>query len=613
MKKNKKEQKGLSLISLTITVIVLIIITSMLIYNAKNGMKIRVVKMMENDVEVLDDKINAFYVKYGALPIEIKYIGEINFTPQANDGKEYYVIDLRAIEGVTLNYGLDFNSITNENDTLTKDDVYIINERSHHIYYAKGVQMDGVWYYTTEEDEEVPVKIVGRLDMEEKGEKGVKLTLNVSNRGEDEYKYKIYIEDKETGGARILKEGGPTTESIIEIEEFETFFDIGIKDAYAEITYNNGVVEEKTETNHVSKEDMKIKYREELEYFRDKVNGGKTYEGKTITQIANIDLKGSSSNRWTPIGTSETRTFKGTYEGNNHHIDNLYINSTLNYQGLFGSNAGTIKKLIIENGSVTTTLGKVAGISGYNTGKIIGCINKANVSSTVGYVEEGGCLRSDCGGIVGFNSYNGTVENCANFGNIFGNGKLIGGISGFTNGGSIIKCYNSGSITSNAQQIGGITGDLDGEKTDYTVTMESCYNVGVVTCQNSNIDAIKREDGTYCGVGGLVGCLYINTEIKNCYNAGNVTLKINTNLEDYFNNNYGSITGSKHGNENKITNTFYLDITCDRGQYDYINGNTSNNGIKTSAELKNLATTLGTNFKDDINNINKGYPILIWQ
>ena len=56
MKTNK--QKGISLISLTITVIVLIIITSMLIYNAKNGIRLRTLRMMENDVEVLDDKIN---------------------------------------------------------------------------------------------------------------------------------------------------------------------------------------------------------------------------------------------------------------------------------------------------------------------------------------------------------------------------------------------------------------------------------------------------------------------------------------------------------------------------------------------------------------------------
>ena len=156
MKKSKNS--GISLISLTITVIVLIIISSMLIYNAKNGIKMRNLNMMENDIEILDDKINSYYVRYGALPIEIRYIGDINFTMQPNESGEYYVIDLKAIEGVTLNYGLDFNSITNENDTLTKDDVYIIDAQSHHIYYARGIQQDGVWYYTTTVDSEVELQ-----------------------------------------------------------------------------------------------------------------------------------------------------------------------------------------------------------------------------------------------------------------------------------------------------------------------------------------------------------------------------------------------------------------------------------------------------------------------
>lgn len=613
MKTNK--QKGISLISLTITVIVLIIITSMLIYNAKNGIRVRALRMMENDIEVLDDKINAYYIRYGTLPIEIKYIGDINFTPQANDGEEYYVIDLRAIEGITLNYGLDFNSITNENDTIEKDDVYIINERSHHIYYAKGIQMDGAWYYTTEVVEEVPVKIIARLEMEEKGEKGVKLTLKASNRGEDEYRYKIYIEDQETGGARILKEGGLTKESTIEVEEFETFFDIGIKDAYAEITYDYGGREEKVETNHVSKEDMKIKYREELEYFRDKVNGGKTYEGQTITQIADINLQGSSSNRWTPIGTSEERTFKGIYEGRGHYIENLYINSTSNFQGLFGSNEGTIQNLTIESGTVTTTLGKVAGICGYNTGKIVGCINKANVSSTVGYIEktETGYLRSDCGGIAGLNSYEGRIENCANLGNIFANGKLCGGISGFTIGGSIIKCYNKGNITSNAQQVGGIAGDIDGVyeiEGDGTVIVDSCYNTGEIKSNNSNIDGIVSNlGGNSLGVGGLVGCVFSDSELRNCYNIGKVIFTNNPSLNNIQNNTYGSITGNTYGN---VSNTYYLNTTCNRGECNHT-GTINNNGIKTSSELKNLATTLGTNFKKDTNNINNGYPILNWQ
>ena len=74
MKKNIKNNKGLTLISLVVAVSILIIISTMLVYNAKNGSKMRTLYLMENDIELLNDKISAFYTKYGALPIEIQYI-----------------------------------------------------------------------------------------------------------------------------------------------------------------------------------------------------------------------------------------------------------------------------------------------------------------------------------------------------------------------------------------------------------------------------------------------------------------------------------------------------------------------------------------------------------
>ena len=158
----KINAKGISLISLTVAVCILIVLSSMMIYTTRNGIKIRAYKMLQNDIEILNDKINAYYVKYGALPAEIKYVNT-NFTKNidssgqkgANDGEDYYVIDLRALEGVTLNYGTDASKIQTEEDTAQYDDVYIINKESHHIYYARGINFDGVWYYTNDVDEEI--------------------------------------------------------------------------------------------------------------------------------------------------------------------------------------------------------------------------------------------------------------------------------------------------------------------------------------------------------------------------------------------------------------------------------------------------------------------------
>ena len=75
---------------------------------------------------------------------------------------------------------------------------------------------------------------------------------------------------------------------------------------------------------------------------------------------------------------------------------------------------------------------------------------------------------------------------------------------------------------------------------------------------------------------------------------------------------YAGVTGYTGSSQNNtIENNYYLE--------NIING-TSNDriiidGIESikSEELKRLSPILGTAFKEDINNINNGYPILSWQ
>ena len=150
-------EKGITLITLVVAVSIMIIISGMLIYNAKSGIKMRNLKMMQNDIDLLDNKVDSYYVKYGALPAEIEY----NVTPLSfesvkspNDNDKYYVLDLKAFEGLTLNYGADFNKTDIETNVANYTDLYVINEQSHHIYYVRGIEMDGVMYYTNDNEEE---------------------------------------------------------------------------------------------------------------------------------------------------------------------------------------------------------------------------------------------------------------------------------------------------------------------------------------------------------------------------------------------------------------------------------------------------------------------------
>ena len=48
-----RKQNGISLIALTTTILVLAIVTSIVVYNAKNNVTVKKYKKLENDIEIL--------------------------------------------------------------------------------------------------------------------------------------------------------------------------------------------------------------------------------------------------------------------------------------------------------------------------------------------------------------------------------------------------------------------------------------------------------------------------------------------------------------------------------------------------------------------------------
>ena len=61
MSKFLKEQKGINLISLSVAVIVILILTSITLYNATENIKISKLKAMQADIENLSDKVSSYY------------------------------------------------------------------------------------------------------------------------------------------------------------------------------------------------------------------------------------------------------------------------------------------------------------------------------------------------------------------------------------------------------------------------------------------------------------------------------------------------------------------------------------------------------------------------
>ena len=337
-------------------------------------------------------------------------------------------------------------------------------------------------------------------------------------------------------------------------------------------------------------EDMQISTKEQLESLRDRVNNGATYEGRTITLQNDIDLQGNAENQWVPIGR-EDKDFKGTFYGNNHIIKNMYIDTTEDFQGLFGIVRGKIQDLTVTGDIVNAgnQSGGVVGSAGGST-IIMNCHNQVTI-----YSEEG----TSIGGIAGYIVPNASILNCTNRANITALGQTggyqetyVGGIIGRCDG-QITGCYNTGDIYG-YHIAGGIVGVMmQGETRD-------CYNRGNIKVDFQIAGGISGAIHYYSG--GTVGY----TRIMNTYSTGTVTgpSQIGASI--------GAVTTP--GSILQADNNYALN----QNDLPAIGGGTTTNTnvkaeLKTSDELKELVSTLGEAFKEDTENINDGYPILQWQ
>ena len=171
-----KNQKGITLISLVITIIVMAIISSAMIFNSRNHITIKDINDLYADIQNLNRKVDEYYIKYGELPVicdfRTEYVDNsydnnrnnlrdylnrisgrynISFSEDAtivnpNDGNEYYVIDLNKLDGINLNFGCydEYKQVKNNGKTTiyeeqAETDIYIINGLTHQIYYLAGV------------------------------------------------------------------------------------------------------------------------------------------------------------------------------------------------------------------------------------------------------------------------------------------------------------------------------------------------------------------------------------------------------------------------------------------------------------------------------------------
>ena len=291
--------------------------------------------------------------------------------------------------------------------------------------------------------------------------------------------------------------------------------------------------------------------------FSNEVNSGTSYNGTTVFLDADIDFF-NLSERFEPIGNSESNYFQGTFDGQGHMISNLAMNSSSQHVGLFGYSKGaTIRNVMLDSscsfmGSYCGSGRSYVGIISYCEGCIIeNVLNMGSVSFT------GSTSRLAIGGIVGQLEATGTVRSCANYGSVTHSGEAnnyanIGGIIGWAGGSSTKKIHN-------------------------------CLNYGTITHSGTT-------NNLY--LGGILGCAYDTNYLENCVSGGKISVTKSVSGSSYI----GSVVGEIHSGTTTVKHCYWTSDVGYNDVYGY-----KDSSVIVSIDTETSQVTLNT---ETINNLN---------
>ena len=289
------------------------------------------------------------------------------------------------------------------------------------------------------------------------------------------------------------------------------------------------------------------------------------------------NIKGTISS-WVTVGG-----ICGAQKQEENRIENCYNLANIQYKR---TNDEDYK------GSVGGSLGGIVG-DGTNINK---CYNAGNI------IFDAGNNGFSIGGICGSTEKGGIVKNCYNLAKIEGSTKdtkreiYIGGIVGASQLSSVLYCYNSGNIVGQGTNL--MIAGIVARQSQNDITISNVFNIGKIDIEGNEcyfgggIIGVVTGNGTYHG------------NIYNSYNIGKISIETPKS-------GIGSIAGTNWTSAMTYNNCCYLIGTYDAGVGGGNDtGITELNSIDEFPTVLNIVNEENV-FEEDSNNINGGYPILI--
>ena len=339
---------------------------------------------------------------------------------------------------------------------------------------------------------------------------------------------------------------------------------------------------------------------DELLQFAKAVDNGE-YDDKTDTVVsldADLDLTGVA---WTPIGSvfaadgTLLHYFSGKFYGNGHTISNLDFSENYGkteypsfgfFSEVYGAEISglTIQGKLDVSNSGYVFFGTVAGAA--VDSKISDCASDVSFTDTNIYINGTAAL---CGYAI-----NSTIEHCQNKGNFSittdTTSLKMGGIVGLAQNSTVQYCANTGDMTSWTPCTGGIVGQLFQNS-----KIINCYSTGkMVPLGIGNTD--------FGGIAGIVGA---GTEIRHCYFAGEMDLSQYTATTPY--KRLGGIAGGVSSDTPAFENNYFVETENVPACFKYQDAGTEKTlDFMKTEDFFNEITAAGGNYRFNSN----GTPLL---
>ena len=339
---------------------------------------------------------------------------------------------------------------------------------------------------------------------------------------------------------------------------------------------------------------------DELLQFAKAVDNGE-YDDKTdavVSLNADLDLTGVA---WTPIGSvfaadgTLLHYFSGKFYGNGHTISNLDFSENYGkteypsfgfFSEVYGAEISglTIQGKLDVSNSGYVYFGMVAGVAADS--KISDCVSDVSFTDTDKYINGTVAL---CGYAI-----NSTIEYCQNKGNFSITKDVssfqMGGIVGLAQNSTVQYCANTGDMTSWTPCTGGIVGQLFQNS-----KIINCYSTGkMVPLGNGTTD-----------FGGIAGTVGVGTEIRHCYFAGEMDLSQYTATTPY--KRLGGIAGGVSSDTPVFENNYFVKTENVPACFKYQDAGTEKTlDFMKTEDFFNEITAAGGNYRFNSN----GTPLL---